>query len=270
MRLTDLPFAISRIGSADGEPAIVLPGGPCRGVEYLGDLAGLGDDRALVVLHPRGTPTSGGLSRGWWADADDVVLLLDALGLDTADLVGHSAGTRLALAAAARFPGRVRSLTLITPPAVWLTGTRSDVGELAREAEPAVRAGFDALSENDARSTAEFRRQFLRQAPATYAHWGTAENAHARVGAVDLDAAHAWFRDIPADAVERIRADVSAPTLVVAGDRDLLTGVAPVRAYAEALGARLTMLEDCGHYPWVEQPDAFRRAVAPWVARHSS
>ena len=33
-----------------GEPVVVLPGGPCRGVEYLEDLAGLADDRPLVVM----------------------------------------------------------------------------------------------------------------------------------------------------------------------------------------------------------------------------
>jgi hypothetical protein len=29
----DLPFAVTQIGTGDGEPVIVLPGGPCRGVE---------------------------------------------------------------------------------------------------------------------------------------------------------------------------------------------------------------------------------------------
>ncbi len=267
MSLSNLPFAVSTIGNADDEPAIVLPGGPARGIEYLGDMAGLGRDRAIVVLHPRGTPTSGGLSRGWWADADDVLLLTDALGLSRVDLVGHSAGTRLALATAARYPDRVRSLALVTPPASWLTDTHSDAADLARGAEPAVRAGFDALGEDDPRSAEEFRRQFLRQAPATYARWGAVEEAHARLGTVDLDAAHAWFRDIPADAAGRIRAAVSAPTLVVGGDRDLLTGVAPVRAYADALGARLEMIPDCGHYPWVEQPVAFREILGAWLRR---
>ncbi|WP_308289698.1 alpha/beta hydrolase, partial [Microbacterium sp. BF1] len=123
VRVADLrlPFFASTIGNATGEPAIVLPGGPCRGPEYLGDFAGLGNDRSLVVLHPRGTPRSGGLSRGWWADAADVITLADALGLESIDLVAHSAGTRLALATATQFPDRVRSMALITPPATWLT-----------------------------------------------------------------------------------------------------------------------------------------------------
>lgn len=51
------PFAVTTIGNAPGDPIIVLPGGPCRGPEYLQDLAELGKDHALVVLHPRpGSP----------------------------------------------------------------------------------------------------------------------------------------------------------------------------------------------------------------------
>lgn len=93
----DLAFAVTETGPADADPVIVLPGGPCRGPEYLSDLAGLDSTRRRVVLHPRGTPRSGGLSRGWWQDADDVAALVDALGMDAAHLIAHSAGTRLAL-----------------------------------------------------------------------------------------------------------------------------------------------------------------------------
>lgn len=262
-----LPFAVSTIGDAGGEPAIVLPGGPCRGPEYLGDLAGVGDTRPLVVLHPRGTPRSGGLSRGWWADAADVVALADALDLGSVDLVAHSAGTRLALATAARFPGRVRSMALVTPPATWLTATASDADVLAAaHAEPVALDALSAMSTDDPTTEAEFREAFLRQAPASYARWTPVEQTHAAVGAVSLAGAMAWFTDIPDDAVARIRAMPRTPALVIGGDRDLLTGVQPVRDYAAALHADLTMIADCGHYPWVEQPAAFREGLRAWLA----
>jgi len=266
----ELPCAVSRLGSASGTATVVLPGGPCRGPEYLGDLAGLGEDHALVVMHPRGTPLSGGLSRGWWADADDVVALVDALGLDDIDLVAHSAGTRLALATAARFPHRVRSLALVTPPASWLTGTPSDVATIAvGRTEPEVIAALAALEHDDPSTEAEYGESFLRQAPASYARWTDSERAHAQLGAVSLAAATAWFRDIPTDAPDRIRAMHSPPTLVVGGDQDLLTGVEPVRHYASALDAEVTFIADCGHYPWMEQPDEFRRVLGDWLAGQS-
>lgn len=271
MRIDDLhlPFAVSEIGNTSGDPAIFLPGGPCRGIEYLGDLAGVGNDRALVVMHPRGTPRSPGLSRGWWTDAEDVVALADALGLGAMDIVAHSAGTRLALATAARFPERVRSLALITPPASWLTGTPSDMDVLAnRRSERAVHEALEAMKTDDPSSEPEFARSFRRQAPASYARWTSVEQAHAEVGDVSLAAALAWFDHIPADAAENIQAMAAPPALVIGGDQDLLTGVQPVRDYARALGAETAFVRDCGHYPWVEQPEEFRRILRRWFLTH--
>jgi len=248
----------------------VLPGGPCRGPEYLGDLAGVAElapDRDFVVLHPRGTPRSGGRSRGWWTDAEDIAEVIDSSGIAAVDLIAHSAGTRLALATAARFTERIRSLALVTPPASWLTGSPYDGDSLpADRDDPAVAAAILSLShEQEPATEDEFRTAFLRQAPASYAHWGGREQAHARVGSISLAAASAWFDDIPDDAVEVIRSAPLPPALVIGGDRDLLTGVQPVADYAAALGARLTMIGDCGHYPWVEQPDAFREVLAEWL-----
>jgi pimeloyl-ACP methyl ester carboxylesterase len=262
----DLPFVVTRLGSASGEPAILVPGGPCRGTEYLLDLAGLGDDRALAILHPRGTPQSGGRSRGWWSDAEDVVLLADELGLDDVDLVAHSAGTRLALATAARFPGRVRSLALITPPATWLTGTPSDVAALAAARhEPAVTQALGSMATEDPLTEAEFQEDWRTQAPAGYARWTDGERSHAGVGAVSLAAASAWFTDVPDDAPDRIRTMRTPPTLVVGGEQDLLTGVRPVADYAAALGSTASFIPRCGHYPWVEQPATFRRLLGDWL-----
>ncbi|WP_067495713.1 alpha/beta fold hydrolase [Actinoplanes sp. TFC3] len=61
---------------------------------------------------------------------------------------------------------------------------------------------------------------------------------------------------------------VGAPVLVVAGAQDYLTGLAPVRALAELFPhGELAVIADSGHYPWVEQPAAFRRAVDNFFAQ---
>lgn len=263
----DLPTAVTALGHIEGEPVIVLPGGPCRGGEYLADLAGLGESRSLVVMHPRGTPASGGLSRGWWTDAEDVIALADALDLGTVNLIAHSSGTRLALATATRFPGRIRSMVLVTPPATWLTGTPYDGDSIAAgRSEPAVAEALVSLANDDPTTEEAFRESFRRQAPASYARWTTVEQAHAKVGAVSLASTVAWFTDIPTDAVARIRAATLPPPLVIGGDQDLLTGVQPVREFAEVLGGELSFIADCGHYPWIEQPEAFYRLVDNWLA----
>lgn len=258
---------IDRIGASDAPALLVLPGGPCRDPEYLGDLAGLAEVRPLAILHVRGTPQTKGASSGWWRDASDAVAALDRLGLDTADVLAHSAGTRLALSLATRHPDRVRSLALITPPSTWLSGVGHDGAELvANRSEPEVADAYASMLGPDPLDEEAFQRAWEREQPAGYGQWTEREILHAPVGAMSLAASAAWFHGVPSDARERILRAPLPPTLVVGGALDILTGVAPVRAFAERLGAELEMIPDAGHYPWVERPEAFRRALDPWVA----
>ncbi|HRO94053.1 alpha/beta hydrolase [Citricoccus sp.] len=262
------PLAVQVLGAGSGPPVLVLPGGPCRSPEYLEDLAGLAGTRTLAVLHPRGTPATGSLSRGWWTDAADVVSALDALGLDRADLIAHSAGAQLALAAATRYPGRVRSLLLVTPSLTWLTDTEHDGAAIAaRRTEPVIGRAMASLAGPAPRDEARFQADSPVQRPAGYARWTLREQEHSPLGSTSLAASGAWSRDIPEDAADRVRQADLPPTLVIGGTEDILVGDAPVRAGARVLGARLEMIGDCGHYPWVEQPEAFRGLVDPWVAQ---
>lgn len=258
--------ATSTATATPADPAIVIPGGPCRGPEYLDGLAGLAEVRPLAVLHLRGTAPTDGLSRGWWADAADAIAVADRLGLERFDVLAHSAGTRAALALTARFPGRARSLALITPAAAWLTGTPHDGDEVgARRGDPLIDAALASM-EVEPTDEAAFQRAWEIEAPAGYAAWGDAERRHATIGGMSFAAATAWFRDTPEDAVERILHAERPPALVLAGAEDILSGVETVRAYAASLGAELRTLDGCGHYPWVERPAEFRAALDDWIA----
>ncbi len=73
------------------------------------------------------------------AMADDVAELLDELGIQQADLVGHSLGGRVAVLLAQRLPGRVRRLVVEDAPP-----PPAEAGEpLAPTREPAEPLPFD-------------------------------------------------------------------------------------------------------------------------------
>jgi pimeloyl-ACP methyl ester carboxylesterase len=56
---------------------------------------------------------------------------------------------------------------------------------------------------------------------------------------------------------------VRAPTLLVAGELDMICGPAQARPIADVLpNVELVILADCGHIPAVEGPNRFRAAVA--------
>lgn len=219
------------------------------------------------AVHFRGTPATGGLSRGWWSDAEDVIAVMDHVGAASATIIAHSAGTRAALALAYRFSDRVRSLALITPAAAWLTGTQHD-GHLvaAQRTEPEV---LEALrsAETEPTDEASFQVALKIEAPLGYVTWSDVEKEHAGRGAMSLAGAQAWFSEIPGDAAERIVQMALPPTLVLSGERDILSGIEPVLAYATALGAELRSIEECGHYPWVEKPEVFLSELERWLAK---
>ncbi|GAB3304632.1 alpha/beta hydrolase [Geodermatophilus aquaeductus] len=260
------------LGRDDGPTLLVLADGAAAHPAYLGDLAGMGERYRLVVPHMRGV----GRSRdaplaSRWDQADDVDRLRAALGLDRCTLVAHSAGTRLAVAHAARFPGRLAAQVLVTPPAEYLVDVPSDAAALlaARAQEPAVAAALAALEEEpDLTDDDTFTAWRVRSAALGYARWDATTQAHARGMRYAVAAARTYMAgETPADLHERLRA-VTAPTLVVAGERDVSTGVAPVLAVA-GLFARgeAVVVEGSGHFPFVEQPAAFRAAVDPFLAR---
>ena len=73
------------------------------------DLPGFGDSDK---------PLSAAYDAPYFADA--VVAMLDALGLERADLVGNSMGGRVAIEAGLRTPDRVGRLVLLSPAVAWL------------------------------------------------------------------------------------------------------------------------------------------------------
>lgn len=255
-----------------GKTLVVLPGGAGRHPSYLGDLAGL--PGRLLVHHFRGSgesPAAPSAEAGsFWHQARDLEALRTHLGLERLDLVAHSAGTRVAIAYAAQYPDRVASMVLITPPVSYLTDTPSDADLITahRKGDPV----FDAAAEASRKgpqgdSQAAFEQWQALVAPATYAAWTSKEQAHSRIGRTELATVRAFLSTTGPDDLPARLSSVEAPVRVIAGAQDYTTGLAPVLAATELFpNGEAVVIDDCGHYPWVEQPAAFREAVDPFVS----
>ena len=108
-----------------GVPLLLVHGWPQHWYEWRGLVAELKGERRLIMPDLRGFG---------WSDAPrgpiepevfvrDLVALLDALGLEQVDLVGHDWGSFSSLLLAARHPERVRRLLAISSPHPWLKVT---------------------------------------------------------------------------------------------------------------------------------------------------
>jgi pimeloyl-ACP methyl ester carboxylesterase len=263
----------------EDRPLVCLPGGPGRAAAYLEDLGGLTADRTLVLLDGRATgrsevPADPSTLR-FDRLADDVEALREHLGEERLDLLGHSAGTLVAQVWAAQHPDRVGSLVLVTPPGQLQGADRTDVPAVlaSRSDEPwyaEAREAYDALE-----SAPPSQQQALWRAarPFMYGRWDERTQAHAATAETQtskraaLAFAPASATDLDAAALVAALGAVSAPVLVVGGERDALTGVAAVHAVAAAFpNATATVLPRAGHFPWVDEPEAFAAVVREFLA----
>lgn len=248
------------------EPIMVLPGGGVRDPSYLGDTAQWGLGRDLAVVHFRGTPASGGIPGPWWDQYDDLEDVRHRLGLESVDILAHSAGSRVALAYAAD-GAPVRHIALVAPPTTWLTGRPDDVSDIAaaRSAERVVVEALNAppftLDDEDG-----FRRHQRLTAPLGYARWDETAQRHAQVGKTDFRALQAFFGAAPPDELLHRISSLEIPIHVIGGAADLLAGRRSVADFASIFPrGTVEMIEGSGHFPWVEQEDAFREAASRWA-----
>ncbi|MGA5067195.1 alpha/beta fold hydrolase [Streptomyces exfoliatus] len=259
-------------GSGTGAPLVCLPGGPLQDSVYLGDLGGLDAHRPLVRLDLRGTgastvpedPSSYRCDRL----VEDVEALRVHLGLDTIDLLGHSAGANLAALYTARFPERVASLVLVAPgtAAVGLdtAGEERLAAARLRSGEPWFAEAYAALEELTAgRGSAE---TFKAVAPFFHGTWdeGARERDAATVRQRNGEGAGVYGSEGAYDpaATRAVLAEFGRPVLVVAGEGDANTPVPTATAYAELFPkAQTAVLAGGGHYPWHDGAEWFAAAV---------
>lgn len=123
-------------GRGDAPTALAAHGITANHVSFALLAEALGGDLTLVAPDLRGRGRSNGIRGpfGITAHADDVVRVLDHLGLDHAVLLGHSMGAWVAALAAVRHPERVQAVVLVDG-GIALPGT---VGERVDEVLQAV------------------------------------------------------------------------------------------------------------------------------------
>jgi pimeloyl-ACP methyl ester carboxylesterase len=117
VRVGDVDIAYRETGCPDGSPVVLLHAMASRGGTWRRLAAALNDRRVIMPDlrgHGRSSRTADYPLAGF---RDDIVGLLDELGLDRVDLVGHCVGGRVAAMIALESPARVRRLVLEdTPP----------------------------------------------------------------------------------------------------------------------------------------------------------
>jgi pimeloyl-ACP methyl ester carboxylesterase len=123
-----------------GEPIVLVPGGLTGWLSWIPFVAPLARDRRVIRVQLRSVELAEA-GRGVPADYSTLTereglrATLDALGLRSVDLAGWSFGGHVALAFALEYPQRVRTLTVIEPPAEWILRETGGAPEAVARAE---------------------------------------------------------------------------------------------------------------------------------------
>lgn len=212
--------------------------------------------------------------------SDDLFDFVRCLGLSRFHLVGHSLGGAIAMQFALDHPDRLRSLMLVSSaPASGLAAMREGSSQSARmlrmwNPEDASHMGLLAMA-NRMHQAFGTNRIMLRSALAAMMPTAPSRGPVFDVLLDDAacmhpDAVVGFFRGLHRWNIERELARLGAPTLVLAGGKDVLIARAALEQTARLLPrGEFVEWPDVGHSPMLESPDAFARLIVEFSARQS-
>jgi pimeloyl-ACP methyl ester carboxylesterase len=221
------------------------------------ELARLSDVRRVVAVDLRGFGES-----PLWGEptvdelADDVIALLDELGVPMASVCGMSMGGYIALSLAERHRARLAALVLADTRAA----ADSEVARLARLATMRqVRADGTAA--------------FLDGVPERMLSRHASDDLRQRVRDLCVERAETILAATRALAHRPDRmpmlATIDCPTLLVCGGEDTTSPAPEMRSLASQIpDAEFVEIAGAGHLSNLEAPDRFDEAVARFLAAH--
>jgi aminoacrylate hydrolase len=249
-------------GPAAGRETVILSAGlGGSGAFWAPQMAALLSRFQVVLYDHRGTGRSvRTLTQPHTVAAmgDDIVKVMDALGLDRAHVVGHAAGGNAGLAMALNHPDRIGKLVVVNG---W---SRPD---------PHIRRCFDTRLAllNDIGVAAYVHAQPLFLYPADWisAHHARlqAEEPHHIAGFPPLDVMRARIQALLTFDIDADLPAITCPVLVSASADDMLVPLSCSRRLAERLpDATLDIAPWGGHGFTVTAPEAFNRAVVNFLS----
>ena len=280
---TASPLYWAKYGRANGPRLLVLHGGPGADHCYLlPQLLHLGERSDLLFYDQRG----GGRSKSdaripvtWETHVEDLRAVIDEFSLEPLSIVGYSWGAMLALlyVIAGRGDETLRKpyrMALISPAPLTREYRRQFEAEFARRQQaPEIQRLREELAESGLRERdpAAYRQRAFELGVAGYFH--DPENARNLtpfrvVGRVQQSV---WESLGDFDLIRQLEG-IHVPCLVVSGRDDPIPTASTLDA-AHALGTEALLLDECGHVPYVEQPqqlfatlDKFLDETTPPVA----
>ena len=262
--------------SGNGPRLYAHPGGPgFSSIEFAPDCGGLEEFFEVAYMDPRGTgrsprPTSSGAYR-----LDDFVEDLAETIVEPSYLLGFSHGGLVAQRFAARHPQCVRALILASTAARFSSDVESALKRKIEQSrgEPWLDDAVKALTQEqkgDYTGDDELAAVIAREMPLYFSSFGHAARKWVEITSAESCNGDAlrYFNEHEFMTID-LRpelASIRVPTVIVTGADDFVCPLEAARElHAGIAGSRLIVIPSAGHMTFVEQPEAFRAAVAEIV-----
>ena len=255
-----------------GRPALLLHGGAAV-PDYLGECAQLLDGLFETMRYTqRGTPPSDAPPPYTIeSHMSDALAVLDLFGVGRGWVIGHSWGGHLALHLLVAHPERIAGALCIDPlgadPGVF--GEYQSTLQRKLTAEQLRRIGeIEERRASGEVTEADLVERFTLAWPFYFARPEMATPPPEHVGVqASIETNRSLAEHFERRTLARGLPGVRAPVLFVHGEDDPLPPSSATCTAALIPGALVETIPDCGHFPWLEQPDAFRAAVESLLAR---
>ena len=260
-----------------GAPIVLLSGGPGLNVDYVLPIAQfLPAGYRSIAFEQRGT----GRSRPQAFDpatltvrgaVEDLEALRVRLQQDRLTLLGHSWGGMLAMAYAAAHPDRVDLLILVEsggPTLEFQQWFGDNIESRLRPEDIEQRDHWRAAARNGV-DPAKASIEALKAIMPGYFFDRKAGLAFAGVfneGQLHRDVGERLFADMTKhyDSREGLK-KLKRPVLIIQAHQDPIGDKTAEDIHALIAGSKLVYINRCGHFPWIEQPEAFRKALAEFL-----
>jgi proline iminopeptidase len=272
---TDSPLYWARYGQAGAPRLLVLHGGPGADHCYLlPQMLHLGEKYDLLFYDQRG----GGRSKSdaripitWKTHVEDLAAVIEEHGIEPLSIVGYSWGAMLSLLYTIEQRGNphlepASRLALINPAPLTNEYRRQFEAEFARRQQaPEIQRLRDELAASGLRERdpQAYRQRSFELGVAGYfsdPRKATDLTPFRVVGRVQQSVWESLGDFNLIDSLSGVR----IPSIIIHG-RDDPIPLASSRQAASALGTSLVVLDECGHVPYVEQPDKLFAALDPFL-----
>jgi pimeloyl-ACP methyl ester carboxylesterase len=256
---------VAQLGDADGPPVLLVHGWPQHWYSWRSLMPLLADRHRVLALDLRGFGWSEPTPRGYRKEelADDVAGVLDALGIDRVNLVGHDWGGVVGFLVCLNHTARVERFVPMNTGHVWptlgLKGVPKQLGAMAYQgllASPGIGRRINASPRLVGRVVGAISAQSDSVVPQYEEHFAPrfADKDRARAASqvyrtFQLYEYPKWVRGLYADR------RLTTPTLWLHGLSDPFFKPGMFQDIVEhADDVRIEYLEGCGHFPAEECP----------------